>query len=703
MRRIANLPNGSWAGAAGAAQGHHATTGMSGSKKGVTTLSAWSASGPDSRSTTTSPAPASPPTRTWASSRASAASALPGVTTMTRLGCSWLAALAASIDSSSRVSLSDLMISVPTRPIVTTPALSRSSSSFLLTAVVVVSSMSTIMSAALPSWSPPFPAGPAQHLKCRRGPPGARFIGVGLAVCCPIIEDGIEYFPGQFDLLVHREQRWLTEQHIQDQSFVSLGRIFRERRAVGEVHVDVADFHRAARDLGTEPQGDPFVRLYPDDNGVGAELVGHGGVERQMGRAFEDQSDLGHPAAQSFPGSQVERHDGPAAGVHLERDGGECLGGGVLREALLVEQTDHFLAALPAGSVLATAAGLIERLRELGGRQHLDLLGLQRAGFEADRLFHRGEREQLHQVVLDDIAGGANAVVVAGPPAQSDVFGHGDLHMVHVVRVPDRIPQLVGEAQRQDILHRLLAQVVVDPEYRLLREDRVDHVVEITCALQVVAERLLDDDPAPSIVLRAGQPGLVQLFAHHRERLGRDRQVEGVVAADAALGVELLERLGQPPERVLVVELPAYEPQSIRQPLPDRLAKRGTAVPFDVIEYYLGESVVIPIAAGEAHQGEGRRQQAAVGQVVDGRHDLLMGQVAGDTEKHHGARAGDSGKSLIFFVPQRVMPLRGTSQSAHLAAESSCFCVSLSSSVQESTNFSTPSFSRTLNTSVKST
>src|ERR1700751_637596 len=317
MRRIANLPNGSWAGTAGAAQGHHATTGMSGSKKGMTTLWAWPASGPESRSTTTSPAPASPPTRTWASSRASAASALPGVTTMTRLGCSWLAALAASIDSSSRVSLSDLMISVPTRPIVTTPAFSRSSSSFLLTAVVLVSSMSTIISAAphrfahrrrRGSWSPPFSAGPAQHLKCRRGPPGARFIGVGLAVCCPIIEDGIEYLPGQFDLLVHREQRWLAEQHIQDQSFISLGRIFRERRAVGEVHVDVADFHRAARDLGTEPQGDPFVRLYPDDNGVGAEFVRHGGVERQMRRAFEDQSDLGHPAAQSFSSSQVERH-----------------------------------------------------------------------------------------------------------------------------------------------------------------------------------------------------------------------------------------------------------------------------------------------------------------------------------------------------------------------------------------------------------
>ena len=144
------------------------------------------------------------------------------------------------------------------------------------------------------------------------------------------------------------------------------------------------------------------------------------------------------------------------------------------------------------------------------------------------------------------------------------------------------------------------------------------------------------------------------------------------------------------------------QPQSVGQSLPYRLAKRGTAVLFDVIVYHPGETVVIPVAAGETHQGEGGWQQAAVGQVVDGRHYLFVGQVPGDAEKHHGTRAGDSGQPLIFFVPQWITPLRGISARAHLAAEPSCFCVSLSSSVQASTNFSTPSFSSTTNTSDKS-
>ncbi|CFS02689.1 Uncharacterised protein [Mycobacterium tuberculosis] len=177
MRRIANLPNASCAGTAGAMSGHHATTGMSGSRKGITTLSAWPASGPDSRSTTNSPAPASAPTRSCASSRGLSAYGSPRIVTMMRLGCSWLASLAASMDSSSMASLSGAMMSVSTRPIATAPIFSRSSSSFLLTAVVVVSGKSTIICAAPPHrfalhrrrrgslWPPPFPAGAAQHLQ----------------------------------------------------------------------------------------------------------------------------------------------------------------------------------------------------------------------------------------------------------------------------------------------------------------------------------------------------------------------------------------------------------------------------------------------------------------------------------------------------------------------------------------------------------
>jgi hypothetical protein len=77
-------------------------------------------------------------------------------------------------------------------------------------------------------------------------------------------------------------------------------------------------------------------------------------------------------------------------------------------------------------------------------------------GVERDRLLHGGQREQLQQVVLDDVAGGADAVVVARAAADADVLGHGDLHVVDVVGVPDRLEHLVGEPERQHVLHRSL-------------------------------------------------------------------------------------------------------------------------------------------------------------------------------------------------------------------------------------------------------
>ena len=204
-------------------------------------------------------------------------------------------------------------------------------------------------------------------------------------------------------------------------------------------------------------------------------------------------------------------------------------------DALLLEVALDLLPALPPGGVLAAGGGLGQVLGQPDRREHLLLLGAQLLGVEGDRLLHRGQREQLQEVVLDHVAGGADAVVVAGATGDADVLGHGDLHVVDVVGVPDRLEHLVGEAQGQEVLHRLLAQVVVDPEDRVGREDPLDDVVELAGALEVVAERLLDDDPAPRAGGRLGQAAAVELLADGGEEAGRDGQVERVVAAGAAL------------------------------------------------------------------------------------------------------------------------------------------------------------------------
>ena len=288
----------------------------------------------------------------------------------------------------------------------------------------------------------------------------------------------------------------------------------------------------------------------------------------------------------------------------------------VLPDALLVEEARDLLAARPAGGVLAARGGEVESPRQGDAPEHLLLLDPQGLGVERRRLLHRDEGHQLQQVVLDDVAGGADAVVVAGPAADADVLGHGDLHVVDVVGVPDRLEHRVGEPHGQDVLDGLLAEVVVDPEDRARREHAVEDGVELAGRLQVVAEGLLDDDPAPAVGLRLGEPVLLELPHDVAEERRRDGQVERVVAAGAADLVELLDRAAQLVEGEVVVEVARDEPEPLGELPPDLLAELRAGVLLHRVVHDLGEVLVGPVAPGEADQAEAR---AAAGRGWRGR------------------------------------------------------------------------------------
>ena len=60
--------------------------------------------------------------------------------------------------------------------------------------------------------------------------------------------------------------------------------------------------------------------------------------------------------------------------------------------------------------------------------------------------------------------------VVEGAAAlDAEVFRHGDLHALDMVAVPERLQERVGEAEEEHVVHRPLAQVVVDAEDRRSR------------------------------------------------------------------------------------------------------------------------------------------------------------------------------------------------------------------------------------------
>ena len=62
----------------------------------------------------------------------------------------------------------------------------------------------------------------------------------------------------------------------------------------------------------------------------------------------------------------------------------------------------------------------------------------------------------------------------------SDRLGYVDLHVIDEIAVPDRFEQAVGEAEREDVLGRLLAEEVVDAEDLFLVEDLVQLAFSVT-------------------------------------------------------------------------------------------------------------------------------------------------------------------------------------------------------------------------------
>ncbi len=98
-------------------------------------------------------------------------------------------------------------------------------------------------------------------------------------------------------------------------------------------------------------------------------------------------------------------------------------------------------------------------------------------------------------MILHDVANGADFLVERAAALHAELLGHGDLHVLDVVAVPNRLEKGIGEAEIEQILHRLLAQIVIDAEYGRFGKYLVKRAVERLRRREIAAEGLLDDDP----------------------------------------------------------------------------------------------------------------------------------------------------------------------------------------------------------------
>ena len=242
---------------------------------------------------------------------------------------------------------------------------------------------------------------------------------------------------------------------------------------------------------------------------------------------------------QPFAGAQVEGHAGPApvgdADLHRHEGLGHrsracrCRAGSSEPDAPSAKPARYCPRTVSGGGVR-----VVDRLERL---QHLQLLVAQRVGLHRVRRLHGDEAQELHHMVLHHVADRAGVVVVGAAALDAERLGDRDLHVVDMRVVPHRLEEGVGEAQRHQVLHRLLAEIVVDAEDRALGEDGADVVVDRVGARAVVADRLLDDDARA----RRREALRAEPLGDRAEEVGAGRKIEG---ADAFVRPERRLELG---------------------------------------------------------------------------------------------------------------------------------------------------------------
>ena len=141
-------------------------------------------------------------------------------------------------------------------------------------------------------------------------------------------------------------------------------------------------------------------------------------------------------------------------------------------------------------------------------------------------------------MVLDHIAEGSCGFVERPAAFDADGLSRRDLDVVDVISIPHVLKNAVGEAEDEDVLHRLLAQVVVDAEDLVLIEHLVHVVVQLARALEVVAEGLFDDGANPASGL--GGIGMIHaVLAQRVDDIGEVLWRRGKVKQTIAFGAEL--------------------------------------------------------------------------------------------------------------------------------------------------------------------
>src|ERR1019366_881549 len=151
-----------------------------------------------------------------------------------------------------------------------------------------------------------------------------------------------------------------------------------------------------------------------------------------------------------------------------------------------------------------------------------------------------------------------------------------------VAAIPDGLENSVRETERQNVLDRFFAQVVIDAVDLALRSDFQKLLIQSLGGFQIMAERLFDNHAPPMAVLFSHQADLRDPLYDVAEEVGRSGEIEEIVA----VGVMLLVNLGQRFLKLVVssgiVEISTDVIDALNKPFPQIFINGASGELFEV-------------------------------------------------------------------------------------------------------------------------
>src|SRR3954452_10737497 len=294
----------------------------------------------------------------------------------------------------------------------------------------------------------PLPALALQQLIGFARPPTAGWILRNAGGFCraPDIENGIDQRPGGLDRVAAIEQCSVSAYAIADQRCVSAVSAVAKTFAIAEIHIHVADAHLWAGTLGAEGNRNAFVRLNVENQPIRLNIAI---AEHDVRRFFKLNHNFRAALLKPLSRPQVKRNVSPAPIVDLQLHGDERCGARFgIDSLLLAVARNGFRVDIPR-SILAAHYRLRHHSEVEGpdGLQHLEFLIAQCGGVEGSRRLDGNQRSQLQNMALNHVAQRARGFVEAAAPLHSKSFRGGDLHMIDVVAIPQRLKDAVTEPQ----------------------------------------------------------------------------------------------------------------------------------------------------------------------------------------------------------------------------------------------------------------